>query len=102
MTFSESQAMLANQASNFLSTGKLPERLGNQHPNIVPYQARTLNACAELCLTYEACCSRVLAAYWRSCRPRTDTSSWPSATTRPSSASFVWRTRPGGGRRKEI
>eukprot|EP00439_Symbiodinium_sp_Y106_P012117 s7589_g1.t2 len=33
-----STAMLANQASNFLSTGKLPERLGNQHPNIVPYQ----------------------------------------------------------------
>ncbi|CAJ1341639.1 unnamed protein product [Effrenium voratum] len=33
-----STAMLANQASNFLATGKVPERLGNQHPNIVPYQ----------------------------------------------------------------
>ncbi|CAE7470485.1 unnamed protein product, partial [Symbiodinium necroappetens] len=33
-----STAMLANQASNFLSTGKVPDRLGNQHPNIVPYQ----------------------------------------------------------------
>eukprot|EP00438_Fugacium_kawagutii_P016070 Skav230580 [mRNA] locus=scaffold1455:24261:29368:- [translate_table: standard] len=33
-----STSMLANQASNFLATGQVPERLGNQHPNIVPYQ----------------------------------------------------------------
>jgi len=33
-----STSMLANQASNYLSTGQLPQRLGNQHPNIVPYQ----------------------------------------------------------------
>ena len=32
-------AMLANQASNFLVSGKAPKRLGNAHPNIVPYQA---------------------------------------------------------------
>ena len=31
-------AGLANQAMNFLSTGKLPERMGNAHPSIVPYQ----------------------------------------------------------------
>ena len=31
-------AWLANQAMNYLATGKNPERLGNQHPNIVPYQ----------------------------------------------------------------
>ena len=31
-------AWLANQGMNYLSTGKNPERLGNQHPNIVPYQ----------------------------------------------------------------
>lgn len=31
-------AMLANQASNFLVSGKAPERLGNAHPNIAPYQ----------------------------------------------------------------
>jgi len=30
--------MLANQASNYLATGKVPQRLGNHHPNIVPYQ----------------------------------------------------------------
>lgn len=35
-----STSMLANQASNYLSTGEVPKRLGNQHPNIVPYQAR--------------------------------------------------------------
>ncbi len=31
-------AMLANQASNYLTSGVSPERLGNAHPNIVPYQ----------------------------------------------------------------
>ncbi|SIS74680.1 CaiB/BaiF CoA transferase family protein [Neptunomonas antarctica] len=32
-------ATLANQAMNFLASGVSPERLGNAHPNIVPYQA---------------------------------------------------------------
>ncbi len=31
-------AWLANQGMNFLATGENPERLGNQHPNIAPYQ----------------------------------------------------------------
>ncbi len=31
-------AWLANQGMNYLATGEVPERLGNQHPNIVPYQ----------------------------------------------------------------
>jgi formyl-CoA transferase len=31
-------AFLANQAANYLSTGEVPPRLGNSHPNIVPYQ----------------------------------------------------------------
>jgi crotonobetainyl-CoA:carnitine CoA-transferase CaiB-like acyl-CoA transferase len=31
-------ACLANQAMNFLTTGVAPRRLGNAHPNIVPYQ----------------------------------------------------------------
>jgi len=29
---------LANEGSNYLVTGKAPKRLGNAHPNIVPYQ----------------------------------------------------------------
>ncbi len=29
---------LANVGSNYLVSGNLPERFGNQHPNIVPYQ----------------------------------------------------------------
>ncbi len=37
-------AMLANQAQNFLASGDNPPRLGNAHPNIVPYQAF---ACAD-------------------------------------------------------
>ena len=31
-------AILANQGANFLATGVAPGRLGNAHPNIVPYQ----------------------------------------------------------------
>jgi crotonobetainyl-CoA:carnitine CoA-transferase CaiB-like acyl-CoA transferase len=30
--------VLANQALNFLVSGKVPTRIGNAHPNIVPYQ----------------------------------------------------------------
>src|SRR6476619_6873276 len=30
--------VLANQGMNFLASGKVPERIGNAHPNIVPYQ----------------------------------------------------------------
>ncbi len=30
--------VLANQAMNYLATGQAPQRLGNAHPNIVPYQ----------------------------------------------------------------
>lgn len=32
-------ATLANQATNFLTSGQSPQRIGNEHPNIVPYQA---------------------------------------------------------------
>ena len=32
-------ATLANQAMNYLASGVNPSRLGNAHPNIVPYQA---------------------------------------------------------------
>ncbi len=31
-------AVLANQAMNYLASGEAPTRLGNAHPNIVPYQ----------------------------------------------------------------
>jgi len=31
-------ALLANQASNWMNGGMAPRRLGNQHPNTVPYQ----------------------------------------------------------------
>ena len=31
-------ACLANQALNYLVSGQVPQRLGNAHPNIVPYQ----------------------------------------------------------------
>ena len=31
-------AMMANQALNYLSSNEVPPRLGNEHPNIAPYQ----------------------------------------------------------------
>ena len=31
-------SVLANQAMNYLVSGKVPHRMGNEHPNIVPYQ----------------------------------------------------------------
>ena len=31
-------AVLANQAMNYLASGATPKRMGNAHPNIVPYQ----------------------------------------------------------------
>ena len=37
--FDSQVAMLANVASNFLVSGKLPKRYGNAHANIVPYQS---------------------------------------------------------------
>jgi crotonobetainyl-CoA:carnitine CoA-transferase CaiB-like acyl-CoA transferase len=36
--FDSCVAFLANQAMNFFATGEPPGRLGNAHPNIVPYQ----------------------------------------------------------------
>lgn len=37
-------AVMSNQAANWLNGGSEPRRLGNQHPNIVPYQ---VFACAD-------------------------------------------------------
>lgn len=37
--FDVAMASLANQALNYLVSGVAPRRLGNAHPNIVPYQA---------------------------------------------------------------
>ncbi len=37
--FDSMTAVLANQAMNYLTSGIAPQRMGNAHPNIVPYQA---------------------------------------------------------------
>ncbi|GEN33926.1 MULTISPECIES: CaiB/BaiF CoA transferase family protein [Aneurinibacillus] len=36
--FDSQISLLVNVASNYLVSGKVPKRYGNQHPNIVPYQ----------------------------------------------------------------
>ena len=35
--FDVATAVMANQGMNYLATGNAPKRLGNAHPNIVPY-----------------------------------------------------------------
>jgi len=35
--FDVATAVMANQAMNYLATGAAPQRLGNAHPNLVPY-----------------------------------------------------------------
>lgn len=41
--FDSQLAALVNVASNYLCSGEIPERVGNTHPNIVPYQVFTAN-----------------------------------------------------------
>jgi crotonobetainyl-CoA:carnitine CoA-transferase CaiB-like acyl-CoA transferase len=36
--FDSMSAMLANQAMNYLASGRSPKRMGNAHPNLAPYQ----------------------------------------------------------------
>jgi crotonobetainyl-CoA:carnitine CoA-transferase CaiB-like acyl-CoA transferase len=36
--FETQAAMLANQASNYFVSGEAPQRMGNAHPNLAPYQ----------------------------------------------------------------
>jgi crotonobetainyl-CoA:carnitine CoA-transferase CaiB-like acyl-CoA transferase len=36
--FDAQVAVLANQSMNFLASGRAPHRMGNAHPNLVPYQ----------------------------------------------------------------
>ena len=43
--FDAAIASMANQASNWLNTHCIPQRMGNQHPNIAPYG--DLYACAD-------------------------------------------------------
>jgi crotonobetainyl-CoA:carnitine CoA-transferase CaiB-like acyl-CoA transferase len=39
--FDSQISLLGNVASNYLVSGKIPKRYGNEHPNIVPYQTFT-------------------------------------------------------------
>ena len=43
-------AMLANVGMNYLASDKVPPRLGNQHPNIVPYQVFAAQGAAHFIL----------------------------------------------------
>ena len=57
-------AWLANQGMNYLATGENPARLGNQHPNIVPYQVfRTADGSMVLSVGNDATFARFCDAF---------------------------------------
>ncbi len=57
-------AWLANQGMNYLATGENPPRLGNQHPNIVPYQVfRTADGSMVLSVGNDATFKRFCDAF---------------------------------------
>ncbi|HNP36446.1 MAG TPA: CaiB/BaiF CoA-transferase family protein [Woeseiaceae bacterium] len=61
--FDSQVAWLANQNLNYLISGKAPERLGNAHPNIVPYQDfRTADSYLMLAVGNDRQFHRCLAA----------------------------------------
>lgn len=62
--FDTQVAVLANQAANFLVSGKAPDRLGNSHPNVVPYQSfETADGHLVLAIgndeQFRRCCTRI-------------------------------------------
>ena len=60
--FDVAVASMANQALNYLATGIAPQRMGNAHPNIVPYQAfETKNGHIILAIGNDAQFSRFCA-----------------------------------------
>lgn len=59
-------AWLTYQAGNYFATGENPERLGNAHPSIVPYQAfRTADGYLNVAVGSEAIWERFCAAIQR-------------------------------------
>jgi crotonobetainyl-CoA:carnitine CoA-transferase CaiB-like acyl-CoA transferase len=56
-------AMLGNQAAGFLNTGRVPQRQGNSHPSLAPYQDfATLDGAMLLAIGNEGQFSRFCAA----------------------------------------
>ena len=67
-------ATLASQAMNYLATGTSPARLGNAHPNIVPYQAfQTSDGHIILAVGNDA-------QFERFCEPGGPAASWPQTS----------------------
>jgi crotonobetainyl-CoA:carnitine CoA-transferase CaiB-like acyl-CoA transferase len=59
-----SLAWLANQGMNYLATGENPKRLGNQHPNIAPYQVfETADGAIMLTIGNDPTFARFCAAF---------------------------------------
>jgi len=62
-------AWLANQASNYLISGKIPWRSGNAHPNIVPYE------------TFQAKDGSTLLWEWAMTTNGRNSANWPASST---------------------
>jgi formyl-CoA transferase len=69
--FDSQLGWLANVASNYLISGKLPKRHGNAHPNIVPYQSfQASDDCFAIAVgndkQFEALCKVIGKSEWAS------------------------------------
>ena len=110
--FDTQLAMLANQASNALVSGKDPPRQGNTHPNIVPYQPfdaadqpiiiavgneRQFARLAEIC-GHPEWTERPALRVERGarCQPRGDGAGWSAQTIRQKPAARMARAARGG------
>lgn len=56
-------ASLVNHAAGYLATGEVPTRMGNQHPNIAPYEVfRTADRCLVVAVGNDAQFSRLCSS----------------------------------------
>ena len=91
-------ALLAYQNTNYFATGKPPKRIGNLHPNIVPYQPFR---CADVAATAASACANTAAPRRaglrparepNAARPCTDAAASPASTG--ASAAHASRSSP--------
>lgn len=84
-------AWLANQGMNYLATGEEPARLGNEHPNLVPYQVfPTEDGHIVLSVGNDAAFARFCALVGREDLPEDDR--FASNAARVRSRAFVTET----------
>ncbi len=89
--------VLANQAMNYLASGTAPTRLGNAHPNIVPYQ---VFAVADGHVIVAVGNDGQFRRFWSTCSAGPN---WPTTRSSATNAARVAnRDGAGAGARREL